>query len=68
MDQPDFPARPRIIHPFVELARLREKNRENLLETLNESEKEHFKKLNDAQANDMLELIMKQMAVVQGIT
>ncbi|HMM05429.1 MAG TPA: hypothetical protein PKD52_02010 [Clostridiales bacterium] len=36
--------------PFVELARLREKNRENLLEHLNEKEKEIFEKFNDAQA------------------
>ena len=36
--------------PFVELARLRERNREKLLESLNESEKEHFEKFNDAQA------------------
>ena len=36
--------------PFVELARLREKNREKLLESLNESEKEIFEKFTDAQA------------------
>ena len=36
--------------PFVELARLREKNRENLLKSLNESEKETFEKFNDAQS------------------
>ena len=35
---------------FVELARLREKNREKLLESLNESEKEIFEKFNAAQA------------------
>jgi len=36
--------------PFVELARLREKNRENLLKSLNEDEKETFEKFNEAQA------------------
>ena len=35
---------------FVELARLREKNRENLLKALNESEKETFEKFTNAQA------------------
>lgn len=36
--------------PFVELARLREKNRENLLEHLSEKEKETFEKFNAAQS------------------
>jgi len=36
--------------PFIELARLREKNRENLLKSLNESEKETFEKFNDEQS------------------
>lgn len=36
--------------PFVQLAQLRQKNRENLLSTLNENEKEAFDKFNDAQA------------------
>lgn len=36
--------------PFVELARLREKNRENFLEHLSEKEKETFEKFNDAQS------------------
>jgi len=36
--------------PFVELARLREKNRENLLKTLNEDEKEAFEKFDATQS------------------
>ena len=36
--------------PLIELARLRERNREKLLESLSESEKERFEKFNDAQA------------------
>lgn len=36
--------------PFVELARLREKNADNLLKTLNEDEKEIFEKFKAAQS------------------
>lgn len=35
---------------FAELARLRERNREKLIESLNDGEKETFEKFNDAQA------------------
>lgn len=36
--------------PFVQLAKLRERNRESLLATLNENEKDLFEKFTDAQA------------------